>query len=157
MNVFQRINNMILFKKSNYIQRYCANSKVTKNATEIWEHTLLKANLPLGIVKKIKKYSNTLELYADDICNRYYPFTHPNLVFDKEILPPWVAFPLYDAFHIGWRMGTGEEYIETYIAYIRSLSETDYEKYCKKYPEPEYMSINCYRLNIINYDLKYNF
>ena len=40
---------------------------------------------------------------------------------EKNIVPPWEAFPDYERYTIGWRMGGGEEYFHDWWNFIASL------------------------------------
>ncbi len=39
----------------------------------------------------------------------------------NDYVPPWVEFPTYEQFSMGWRMGVGEDYIGEWSDFLRSL------------------------------------
>lgn len=39
----------------------------------------------------------------------------------NDMLPPWEQFPTYQRYTIGWRMGTGEDYLHNWYAFIEKL------------------------------------
>jgi hypothetical protein len=45
---------------------------------------------------------------------------------DDDMVPPWEAFPTYERYTIGWRMGSGEDYFYDWHTFIEKLSN-DYE------------------------------
>ncbi|MEX0318374.1 MAG: hypothetical protein AB3N21_10505 [Ruegeria sp.] len=51
--------------------------------------------------------------------------------------PPWTAFPEYDRYSMGWRMGPGEDYWNAFHSWIRSLSRPDADAFVSAHPEPE--------------------
>lgn len=51
--------------------------------------------------------------------------------------PPWMAFPAYDRYSMGWRMGSGEDYWHAFQAWIRSLERSDMDAFISAHPEPE--------------------
>lgn len=56
---------------------------------------------------------------------------------DNPPLPPWLAYPSYGRYSIGWRMGAGEEHIDKLYVYFKNVSKETYESYRLQYPEPE--------------------
>lgn len=50
--------------------------------------------------------------------------------------PPWVEHPDIPIGSIGWRMGYGEEYIETFAIWLAGLRETEREQLVADCPEP---------------------
>ncbi|MEM1265152.1 MAG: hypothetical protein AAGI50_03960 [Pseudomonadota bacterium] len=58
-----------------------------------------------------------------------------NAVDHKQ--PPWTAFPEYERYSMGWRMGPGEDYWDAFLSWIRSLGKLDAEAFFSEYPEPE--------------------
>tara|TARA_Y100001956_G_scaffold77791_1_gene88681 strand:+ start:316 stop:636 length:321 start_codon:yes stop_codon:yes gene_type:complete len=58
-----------------------------------------------------------------------------NAVDHKQ--PPWTAFPEYERYSVGWRMGPGEDYWHAFHQWIRSLDRPDVDKFVSAYPEPE--------------------
>ncbi len=51
--------------------------------------------------------------------------------------PPWKAFPEYDRYSMGWRMGPGEDYWDAFHSWIRSLNKQDVDAFVASHPEPE--------------------
>jgi hypothetical protein len=45
---------------------------------------------------------------------------------DDDMVPPWEAFPTYERYTLGWRMGSGEDYFFDWHTFIEKLSN-DYE------------------------------
>lgn len=55
----------------------------------------------------------------------------------KSIMPPpWLAFPNIERYSIGWRMGSGEDYIYRFADWLESLSEAERSTYRQLFPEP---------------------
>jgi hypothetical protein len=55
---------------------------------------------------------------------------------DGRMRPPWLEFPTYERFCLGWRMGPGEDYILGFDAFFSALSEEESSAYKKEFPEP---------------------
>lgn len=53
-----------------------------------------------------------------------------------QLPPPWQVFP-WPRSSMGWRMGDGEDYLETFHGWFHGLSMQKSNKYAKKYPEPK--------------------
>ncbi|MGF1578164.1 MAG: hypothetical protein ACFCD0_02245 [Gemmataceae bacterium] len=54
----------------------------------------------------------------------------------EELAPPWAAFPTYERFTIGWRMGSGESYLGDWWKFIKGFPK-DYESrlsYLRRHP-----------------------
>ena len=51
--------------------------------------------------------------------------------------PPWKAFPGYDRYSMGWRMGAGEDYWHAFHSWIRTKKSADFGAFVSKFPEPE--------------------
>jgi hypothetical protein len=51
--------------------------------------------------------------------------------------PPWKAFPEYERYSMGWRMGPGEDYWGAFHSWFRSLSRQDVDAFVAFHPEPE--------------------
>jgi hypothetical protein len=45
---------------------------------------------------------------------------------ENNMIPPWEAFPTYERYTMGWRMGDGEDYFYDWHTFIEGLSN-DYE------------------------------
>lgn len=45
---------------------------------------------------------------------------------NHDMVPPWEAFPTYERYTLGWRMGSGEDYLYNWYAFIEKLS-IDYQ------------------------------
>ncbi|WP_395377948.1 hypothetical protein [Marinicella sp. W31] len=58
-------------------------------------------------------------------------------VINNPPKPPWLAFPDYDRFDIGWRMGIGEDHLYKLSIYFRIIDDQGFESYKKKYPAPD--------------------
>ncbi len=58
-----------------------------------------------------------------------------NAVDHKQ--PPWQAFPEYDRYSMGWRMGPGEDYRKAFRDWIRGLDEQEVDAFISAFPEPE--------------------
>lgn len=43
-----------------------------------------------------------------------------------DMIPPWEQFPTYERYTIGWRMGTGEDYLHNWYAFVEMLPN-DYD------------------------------
>ncbi len=51
--------------------------------------------------------------------------------------PPWIAFPIYPRYTIGWRMGPGEDYMHAFISWLRDLTEEQFKDFSNRFPEPK--------------------
>jgi len=51
--------------------------------------------------------------------------------------PPWIEYPDYLPGCLGWRMGSGEDYIWNWNEYIENMSKKELKEYFIKYPIPE--------------------
>ena len=59
------------------------------------------------------------------------------LLKDKKIMPPpWLAFPDIERYSIGWRMGSGEDYIYRFGDWLDTLSPEERKEYRSLFPEP---------------------
>ena len=58
-----------------------------------------------------------------------------------DILPLWLAFPLYPRDTMGWRMGAGEDYGMKWVSWFGGLSEEEQRKYNEKFPMPDYWAM----------------
>lgn len=56
---------------------------------------------------------------------------------DKPPKPPWVEFPDYDRYSMGWRMGGGEDHIFKLYVYFKKIDSEQLDKYKERYPEPK--------------------
>lgn len=161
-----------MIKESEYVQSKCVNKLCVNEVThqKYWQHSLpLKDeeewfgrpenwNLPKDEILKIERITKELVKYANLVIDVSY-FQKGKLIKNfaneiTDILPPWIVFPLYNSYTKGWRMGIGEEYVDAYIDFLRSLTKEEFEIYDKTYPQPEYMVANAFSLNVINYDLR---
>ena len=50
--------------------------------------------------------------------------------------PPWVEFPDYERFSLGWRMGGGEDFKRDFEQFFSALTEDQRQSYAAKHPEP---------------------
>ena len=134
--------------KSEYIQKFCINEKRGEGShLFFWTHHLpLKDtaafamdeenwDLPQDVVETISRYAKELGEYAEKTESRIKESDIPEF---KEVLPPWIVFPLYPVNTIGWRMGIGEGYMMAFSKFLESLSKEELEEYKNLYPEPEY-------------------
>lgn len=51
--------------------------------------------------------------------------------------PPWIKFPKLERSGIGWRMGYGEEYYDTFYQWFSDLSEIERARFEAENPEPQ--------------------
>lgn len=54
----------------------------------------------------------------------------------KIMLPPWLAYPKIERYSIGWRMGSGEDYIDSFSIWLEALSVEERTEYQALFPEP---------------------
>ncbi len=66
----------------------------------------------------------------------YFSTKMPPLNLANPLPPPWEKFA-YDRYDMGWRMGSGEEYIGLWGHWYGKLAEKDQFAYQQKFPEPE--------------------
>ena len=150
------VNYKTLIKANDLNQTYVINEKRTPEAMTYEHHLpLLDENklaldssnwdLPDDDKEKINNELKKLEKYYFAVCDAYgdmpYHRNQNNRRFVRELLPPWIAFPLYSVRTIGWRMGCGEEYKNIFSCFLSSLTEEQRKEYEETYPEPEYMRI----------------
>lgn len=50
--------------------------------------------------------------------------------------PPWIAFPSYGRYSLGWRMGAGESYLMAFFKWRSQLSDEDKRVYESLFPPP---------------------
>jgi hypothetical protein len=56
---------------------------------------------------------------------------------EQEIKPPpWLVFPDLPRGSMGWRMGPGEGYYDSFCVWFSRLDEGTREEYISNYPEP---------------------
>ena len=61
---------------------------------------------------------------------------HEYLNEQGELTPPWVKYPQFDAYSIGWRMGMGETWLCLWQAFVEALPDTAArESYLRHYPK----------------------
>ena len=53
-------------------------------------------------------------------------------------LPPFIVFPSYSPSSIGWRMGSGEDYLMFWNEIMRVLPESEREEYCSRFDYPSW-------------------
>lgn len=53
------------------------------------------------------------------------------------MIPPWLAFEDLPCGSLGWRMGGGEDYMDTFLEWLYQLSESEVEQYFQENPPPE--------------------
>lgn len=72
-----------------------------------------------------------LRLDLEEIANR-------KTVFETEDFPdpPWKAFPRFERGSMGWRMGTGEDYMLGFRKWYSELDEEKKSYYSFMHPEP---------------------
>lgn len=60
-----------------------------------------------------------------------------NKLMNKKLLsPPWIAYPEIERYSIGWRMGSGEAYLDKWGAWFDALDNAEQEEYQLLFPEP---------------------
>ncbi|MBI9050794.1 MAG: hypothetical protein JEZ00_15345 [Anaerolineaceae bacterium] len=52
---------------------------------------------------------------------------------EGDLLPPWQRYPDIKRYSIGWRMGSGEDYIQAWYAWASQLDQVRLLAYFKKY------------------------
>ena len=108
--------------------------------------------------KQVKEALAKLDEYRDAVLIAYQNeccfSKNKNVEFARELLPPWIVFPLYDSVTIGWRMGTGEVYMEIFLSFVDSLTDEQKKAYAETYPMPSYMSTNRFGFNAVNHYLR---
>ena len=52
-----------------------------------------------------------------------------NLATQSYMPPPWLAYPEYERYSLGWRMGSGEDYLDRFAAWFEALGEKGREIY----------------------------
>ena len=52
------------------------------------------------------------------------------------MIPPWQQFPEIPFGSIGWRMGYGEEFWDTFDAWFKAQTSAFQKNYSEEYPEP---------------------
>ena len=50
--------------------------------------------------------------------------------------PPWLAYPEYERYSLGFRMGSGEDYLDRFVSWFEALGEKERETYRARFPEP---------------------
>jgi hypothetical protein len=50
--------------------------------------------------------------------------------------PPWIEYPDYPPRCLGWRMGSGEDYMGDWYKFIRAFSKKELEEYIQGHPAP---------------------
>lgn len=55
---------------------------------------------------------------------------------DKEMQPPWLEFPDYGRFSLGWRMGGGEDFMRAFASFYSALTSAGKLAYAEAHPEP---------------------
>ncbi len=56
---------------------------------------------------------------------------------EGKIKPPWIEYPDYEPYCLGWRMGSGEDYIDDWYGFIKNLDRNKLKKYFDKYNIPK--------------------
>ncbi|MBR6744706.1 MAG: DUF1768 domain-containing protein [Clostridia bacterium] len=60
-----------------------------------------------------------------------------NFIKEKTLMPPpFLAFPSYGRYSMGWRMGSGEGYVIKFGAWLRRFCEEDQRIYQNLFPSP---------------------
>ena len=54
----------------------------------------------------------------------------------RPLPPPWLAYPFIERMSIGWRMGSGESYLDRLRAWQQTLSADDLSTYRSLFPPP---------------------
>lgn len=167
LRYLKRINHSKLVEASNRVQEYCINEEIQIAGIKAYHHHFpLKDNrdfylseknwdLPDAAKRKIKKNIKSLDKYAQAVfCVYNYNVLQKSHFFIRELLPPWVVYPHFDAMSAAWRQGDGEYYMEIFIFFLDSLSEKQCKEYFETYPIPEYMKVNSFGFNVMNHYLR---
>lgn len=59
-----------------------------------------------------------------------------NLVALDPSVAPWLAFPSYSRYSLGWRMGPGEDHMGKFKVWFANLNEDQRGEFMHRYPEP---------------------
>lgn len=59
-----------------------------------------------------------------------------NLATQSYMPPPWLAYPEYERYSLGWRMGSGEDYLDRFVSWFEAIGEKEREIYRARFPEP---------------------
>jgi len=118
-----------LVDKSHYIQSFCVNEKEIYSATLFkWCHhlplkdkngSILEPNnwdLTTKESRKICFYWRELDQYAGTISSDIV--IDDKLPLLKQVLPPWIVFPLFPKDEIYWNQGKGEFYFKAYQKFL---------------------------------------
>jgi hypothetical protein len=98
--------------------------------------------LQLNVWKKGLSFDGMNEAQRAIAWKRYlevYPPSEP-YNYGPPFEPPWVAFPEYERFSMGFRMGGGEDYICQFRDWYYSALRKDIDEYQRRNPEPEHYS-----------------
>lgn len=131
-------------KKSDDIQQFCIDEEKTNLSCKYLYH-----HLPMKDPEKYfldadnwdltKEERAFIEKGLKELETYHRAFLHDELAEDADVLPPWIAFPLYPLGTMGWRMGTGETYKAKWNEYMGSLTEEERSAYNRRFPMPLYM------------------
>lgn len=58
--------------------------------------------------------------------------------YSDPMLPPWQYRPDLAQGSMGWRMGSGEDYMMDYIGWYQALTSDSRQSYIIQFPEPEH-------------------
>ena len=100
----------------------------------------------LSILREYEVSIQTVHFY-----NKNGSFNPHGNSFKHEVLPPWIAFPDFSPMSAAWRQGDGEVYMDVFISYLDSFSNEQYKAYFETYPIPEYMKVNSFGFNMMNW------
>lgn len=99
------------------------------------------SNLCRGCCLKIN--NNPLEENSEYIfCPRHklrrpLPAAAVKFSTSLKLLPPWLAYPSYSRYELGWRMGGGQDYWSDFWGKYLELSPSERKWYRQDFPEPE--------------------
>jgi hypothetical protein len=80
------------------------------------------------------------EVLREDLEKRLVQAAAP-VACELPMAPPWEACDHIDRFpSMGWRMGSGENYLHTFATWFKSLSGQERSTYRNRHPEPKLFS-----------------
>jgi hypothetical protein len=88
-----------------------------------------------GVVKSASTPDEMMALIED----AFDRLPETQLTFDDSgtARPPWEEFPDYERYSIGWRMGSGEDYMSEFLDWLGGLAPEENAQYRATYPEPD--------------------
>ena len=92
--------------------------------------------VPKKAVEMNEKGSNKLSAEVEAIL-RDYRDKNPREAFEPPLQPPWLEVPSYEMYSMGWKMGSGEDYMRAFRSWFRNMESDERNEYIKKYAEPD--------------------